>query len=487
MIPTQRCIQRLCISKFTQVWKELSPGTPRILVNFSHSDSSGRVGPPLSASDPEAGAVGGSSAACSAPITLDEVKVPDGRDTFKGLETDFPCLRKSPSVGPEPLYEKIVSGYKMFHHNQPFHFKYSNGILPEFKMAYETWGELNEMKDNAVLIWTGLSAHSHVTSHKDNPKEGWWEKFVGEGRPIDTSKFFVICANHIGGCFGSTGPSSINPMTKKPYATTFPMLSVDDLINAQVLLLEHLGVEKLHGSVGASLGGMCSLAIAAMYPERVSRTISISSCAATHPSSIALRYLQRRTIMADPLWNRGYYYDGPFPRLGLKLAREIAFVSYRSGPEWDQRFGRKMMEDYEQPNLCPNFLIESYLDYQGEISSVNFDPNSLLYISKAMDLYDLADGFSTMKESLARIVSPTMVIGVQTDVLIPVQQQRKLAKMLIEAGNDAVTYYELNSIYGHDTFLLDLASVGTAIKGFLETTGNNEKNDGEKRKFALLG
>lgn len=406
-------------------------------------------------------------------IELPQLKVPNIPKhellTFKGLETDFPCLTRNKNTGPEPQYDKIMSGYKTYTTDSPFKLRYNNAILPELTIAYETWGKLNEDRTNAVIVHAGLSASSHAKSHEDNPNPGWWEKFVGPGRAVDTDRFFVICTNTLGGCYGSSGPSLINPLTGKRYATTFPVVSVYDMVNAQFALLDHLGIEHLHASVGSSLGGMCSLAAAALYPERVGRMVSISSCAASHPSSIAMRYLQRKCIMSDPNWNKGHYYDNKYPKMGMKLAREIATMTYRSGPEWDKRFARNRIDEEAAVTLCPTFIIESYIEYQGEIFSTKFDPNSLLYISKAMDIFDMTEGYNSLEEGLARVKCPVMVIGVKTDILFPISQQRELASVLQSSGNENVTFYELDSIYGHDTFLLDLNGVGAGVKGFLET------------------
>lgn len=388
---------------------------------------------------------------------------------FKGLDSTFPCVSRNKLAGPEPEYDNITKGFQLYTSTKPFHLKYRQGVLPELQIAFETWGTLNEDRSNAVLITAGLSASSHAKSHVGNPKPGWWEKFVGPGCAVDTSKFFVICSNNLGGCYGTSGPSTINPLTGKRFATTFPIVSVDDMVGAQFRLLDHLGIEKLHASVGSSLGGMLSLMTSALHPDRVGRVVTISSCGQSHPSSIAMRYLQRKCIMSDPHWNQGHYYEGTYPKIGMKLAREIATMTYRSGPEWGERFGRKHISE-EDPSLCPTFLIESYLEHQGESFSTKFDPNSLLYISKAMDLFDVSDGFPSLEAGLSRVTCPIMVVGVQTDVLFPIWQQRELADALQKSGNEAVTYYELNSIYGHDTFLLDLNGVGAAVKGFLETT-----------------
>ncbi|XP_041368619.1 serine O-succinyltransferase-like [Gigantopelta aegis] len=410
-------------------------------------------------------------------VDLPQVDMPDYLEVypeepqvaFRGLQSDFPCVSRNQKTGPEPEYGNITTGFKLFADKTPFYLKYNKGVLPELNIAYETWGHLNEKRDNAVMIHAGLSASSHAKSHKRNSQPGWWEKFVGPGCAVDTSKFYVICTNNLGGCYGTSGPSSVNPLTGKPYGTSFPIVCVEDMVRAQFLLMDDLGIGKLHGAVGSSLGGMCSLMSAILFPERVGRFVSISSCAQSHPSSIAMRYLQRKCIMSDPNWNKGHYYGGTFPKIGMKLAREIATLTYRSGPEWDERFGRGRINDNDAPSLCPTFDIESYLEYQGENFSTKFDPNSLLYISKAMDLFDAAEGFTSLEAGLARITCPAMVLGVQTDILFPIWQQRELASMLQKAGNEAVTFYELNSLYGHDTFLLDLNGVGAAVKGFLES------------------
>ncbi|XP_072014699.1 serine O-succinyltransferase-like [Amphiura filiformis] len=402
---------------------------------------------------------------------LPQLEVPnyDRELKFKGLETDFPCLSRLPTAGPDATYQKVTTGFKEYHHKEPFSVKYNEGILPELTIAYETFGTLNEDKSNAVIIFCGLSASSHIRSHKDNPAPGWWEKFVGPGCAVDTNEFFVICCNNLAGCYGTTGPSSINPTTGQPYGTTFPIISVDDIVHSQFLLLDHFGIDKVYATVGSSLGGMTSLLSPALYPDRVGRAICISCCAQTHPTSISLRYLQRRAIMTDPNWARGHYYGESYPRMGMKLAREIATITYRSGPEWGNRFGRKRTHNNASPSLCPYFEIEEYIEYQGESFSTKFDPNSLLYISKAMDLFDMSEGYSSLLEGVSRVKCPVMIIGVQTDILIPCWQQKEIADLLKKSGNTAVTYYELDSLYGHDTFLLDLSNVGSAVKGQLET------------------
>lgn len=472
---------------------------------------------------------------------------PQEQDSSSNPALSFPCLdaldAKSASLSARSLGSGPEPSYTTGHHEE---FKSTDlllldwgGVLPEFTIAYETWGTLNNDKTNAILLHTGLSASSHAHSTKANPKPGWWERFIGPGAPLDTSKYFVICTNVLGGCFGSTGPSSIDPSDGKRYATRFPILTLDDMVRAQFRLLDSLGITSLAASVGSSMGGMQSLAAGVLFPDRVRRIVSISGCARSHPYSIAMRHTQRQVLMMDPKWARGFYYDSIPPHSGMKLAREIATVTYRSGPEWEKRFGRKRADPSKQPALCPDFLIETYLDHAGEKFSLEYDPNSLLYVSKAMDLFDLgrahqlatakrraethnrivtegrsgrvilndpsysltlpaqpyeeqqmeSEGPSTTLESqsqtqpqqqqpptdLIRGLSPlknhsVLVMGVASDILFPAWQQREIAEALVAAGSSRVEHVELGedvSLFGHDTFLLDLENIGGRVGRFL--------------------
>uniref|UniRef100_A0A060TGC0 ARAD1D28776p n=1 Tax=Blastobotrys adeninivorans TaxID=409370 RepID=A0A060TGC0_BLAAD len=435
----------------------------------------------------------------------------------------FPCLDKldkrtqSFESGPEPSYAFVVSGYELYRSKEPLILDHG-GVIPEFEIAYETWGELNADRSNAILLHTGLSASSHARSHSKNTKPGWWEKFVGPGLSIDTNKFFVICTNVLGGCYGSTGPSSIDPADGKRYGTRFPIITINDMIRAQERLIsKHFGIEKLYASVGASMGGMQSLAFATDFPHKVDRVVSISGCARSHPSSIAMRYAQRQVMMADPNWKRGNYYDGVPPHVGMKLARQIATITYRSGPEWEMRFGRDRADPSRSPALCPDFLIETYLDHQGEKFCLEYDPNSLLYVSKAMDLFDLGaknrnsarelrlskeqgdeqasqgpavptepyeeqprtevkvDTAADLVEGMKPMADhQTLVLGVESDILFPIWQQREIRDVLRSSAKDPskIEYVELGhdiSLFGHDTFLLDERHVGGPLKAFLET------------------
>ncbi|RKP08514.1 Alpha/Beta hydrolase protein [Thamnocephalis sphaerospora] len=459
-------------------------------------------------------------------VSRTAVSAENSKSTADDGQLAFPCVdlladrQRALDNGPEPAYDRVVTGYETYQHQGEFCLDHG-GKLRDFRLAYETWGKLSADRTNAILLHTGLSASSHARSHEKNLAPGWWEKFIGPGRPLDTSKFFVICTNVLGGCYGSTGPSSVDPATGERYATRFPMITLFDMVRAQFELIDHLGIRRLHASVGASMGGMQSLAAAAMFPDRVGRLITISACARSHPYSIALRHTQRQVLMSDANWNKGHYYGRVPPHIGMKLAREIATITYRSGPEWEQRFGRKRADDTKDPAMCPDFLIETYLDHQGERFCLQYDANSWLYISKAMDMFDIsesaqlclaekrrnthgnndlwaaqlsahakaleaiddniptdltssADFAANERADLARglgaVQMPTLVLGVQSDLLFPHWQQREVAESLRAAGNRTVTYYELDAIYGHDTFLIDVVTVGAAVKGHLENS-----------------
>lgn len=375
-------------------------------------------------------------------------------------------------AGPEPAYQRVVSGYETLHSATPFECEWG-GVLPEIDIAYESWGELSPARDNAILLHTGLSASSHAKSHPGNTNAGWWEDFIGPGLALDTDRFFVVCANLLGGCYGSTGPSSNDPRTAAPYAANFPIITVRDMVRSQLLLVDHFGIERLHASVGASLGGMMSVMLAGLAPERVNRIVSISAALRSHPQSIAMRFVQREAVMTDPDWAEGNYYGSSFPQRGLRVAREMGTITYRSGPEWLERFGRQRIKENVIPTLTEDFQVEKYLTYQGEKFCTQYDPNSYLYVSKAMDLFDMGapEGGARTDNSgpplLDRVAASALVIGVESDLLFPVWQQRELAESLSDTGCP-VTYLELDAPFGHDTFLIDRERVGGAVKAHLE-------------------
>jgi homoserine O-acetyltransferase len=329
--------------------------------------------------------------------------------------------------------------------------------------AFETWGE--RRGDNAILLTTGLSPSAHAARHGPDDDPGWWEEMVGPGKPIDTERWFVVCCNVLGGCHGSTGPSSPDPQTDEPYALDFPIVTLRDMMRLQRELLAHLGVERLHAVIGSSMGGMLALEFAALFPEAAGRLIAISASGMTHPFAIALRHVQRRAVMLDPAWRGGRYYDEGQPADGLSLAREIGTITYRSDIEWTNRFGRAWNSG-DLFDFSGRFEIESYLQHQGEKYPRFYDANSYLYLSRAMDLHDLGRGRGGLIEGVRRIRSRALLIGVTTDVLIPVFEIDELADAFVQTGNPAELHV-LDIETGHDSFLIHPDAFGPPIVEFL--------------------
>ncbi|MEN7343846.1 MAG: homoserine O-acetyltransferase [Pseudomonadota bacterium] len=332
------------------------------------------------------------------------------------------------------------------------------GQLDEAVIAYETWGTLNAGKDNAVLLFTGLSPSAHAASSVADASPGWWEEMLGPSRPIDTDRHFVICINSLGSCFGSTGPNSRNTLTNRRYAIDFPVLSLEDIANSAVPLLDHLGVQQLACVIGCSMGGMTALAFCVLHPARAARLISVSSAARAAPFAIALRSLQREMVRKDPDWEGGRYPEGKGPIAGMRMARKLGMVTYRSAEEWIQRFGRERVAAERQSNdpFCIDFEVESYLEAHALKFTGAFDPNCYLYLSRAMDLYDVADYGGSVQSGVARAgIKEALVIGVETDILFPLWQQQELAEALTASGAD-VLFEALPSIQGHDSFLVDM-------------------------------
>jgi homoserine O-acetyltransferase len=345
------------------------------------------------------------------------------------------------------------------------------GVLEGVQIAYETWGELNPARDNAVMIFTGLSPSAHAASSRDDSSPGWWEDMVGPGRPIDTNRFHVICVNSLGSVFGSTNPSSINPRTGEAYRLTFPILTIEDIARGGYEVMKGLGITQLACVVGPSMGGMTVLAFAALYPESVRNLISISAAARSTPFAIALRSLQREIIRKDPEWREGNYPTGAGPISGQRLARKLGMITYRSAKEWQVRFGReRAAQDHKPDNpFGIDFEVESYLENNAAKFTGQFDPNAYLYLSRAMDLFDLADhGGGSVCEALAYFrVERALVIGVETDLLFPIEQQQELADGL-GGGTRKVEFARLSSLQGHDSFLVDMDRFRPLIGDFLK-------------------
>jgi homoserine O-acetyltransferase len=390
----------------------------------------------------------------------------------------------------------------------PFAMK-RGGELHGAHVAYETWGTLNAARDNAVLILTGLSPSAHAASNTDDDSPGWWEAMLGDGKAIDTSRWFVICVNSLGSDKGSTCPASIDPATGNAYRLNFPDLSLEDVANAAHAAIRSLGIAQLACLIGCSMGGMSALAYMLLHPGSARSHISVDTAPQAQPFAIAIRSLQREAIRLDPNWRDGNYdiqgglsaasgrsgnpassdtrasmhiagsagaadihvaEGGTYPDIGMSIARKLGVITYRSAMEWNGRFARIRL-DPEQRDDDPfgrEFQVESYLEGHAQRFVRTFDPNSYLYLSRASDWFDMAEyGQGSVHEGLKRIqVEQAMVIGVSTDILFPLQQQEQIAEGLEAAGAN-VEFVALDSPQGHDAFLVDIENYSKAIGGFL--------------------
>jgi len=343
------------------------------------------------------------------------------------------------------------------------------GSLRGARVAYETWGELSPQRDNAILLFTGLSPSAHAASSLTDPSDGWWEGMVGPGCAIDTRRYHVICVNSLGSCFGSTGPASVDPATGAPYRVSFPDLSVEDIARGGFETLQSLGIDCAHTIIGPSLGGMVVLAYLAQFPGAARNAISISGTAAASPFAIALRSIQREAILRDPNWRNGHYTAERPPATGMRIARKLGMMTYRSAAEWNVRFGRQpaATEHRQSHPFGAEFAIQSYLELHAQRFVRAFDPNCYLYLSRAMDRFDLtAHGGSVEHVLAASRLERALIIGVQSDLLFPIEQQRALAEASRKAGADT-SFAPLDCLEGHDSFLIDLASFGREIATFL--------------------
>lgn len=351
----------------------------------------------------------------------------------------------------------------------PFKMKRGSELI-NAQMAYETWGQLNADASNAILILTGLSPNAHAASNAGNPGIGWWEAMLGPGKAIDTDRWFVVCANSLGSCKGSTGPASINPVTKTNYCLDFPELSIEDGANAAFEVVKALGISQLACVIGNSMGGMTALAYLLLHPGSARSHINVSGSARALPFSIAIRSLQREAIRLDPNWEQGLYTDEHYPENGMRMARKLGVVTYRSAMEWDGRFGRVRFDSefLDDDPFSLEFEVERYLEGHARKFVRQFDPNCYLYLSRSMDWFDAAEyGNGNVMNALASIkLEKALSIGVHTDILFPLQQQEQIADGLRAGGCDA-EFAPLPSPQGHDAFLVDIERFSPAIAGFL--------------------
>lgn len=352
--------------------------------------------------------------------------------------------------------------------------------LGPIEVAYETYGTLNEAKDNAIFVCHALTGDSHAAGyHEGDEKPGWWNAFIGPGKGIDTNKYFVICANVLGGCMGTTGPASTNPETGKHYGLDFPVITVRDIINVHSELVKSLGIEKLLGIIGGSLGGMQVLEWAVRYPEQVASAVVIASGPNLTAQGIAFNTVGRRAILADPNFQNGQYYESEGPNFGLAIARMLAHITYLSEDSIEKKFGRRLQHsDKLAYNLLgeTEFQIESYLHYQGRSFVKRFDANSYLHMTKVMDYFNLKDTYGSLENAFENTKSRFLVISYDTDWLFPTIQSQEITKALIGCKKD-VSFLEYKCPYGHDSFLIDVKQLGRSTRPFFEQTYELQKKE----------
>lgn len=347
------------------------------------------------------------------------------------------------------------------------------GQLHDVTIAFETWGTRDADGSNAVLVCHALTGDAHAAgpAGEGHPTLGWWDDLIGPGKPIDTERWFVVCANVLGGCQGSSGPASPLPDRLGHYGPHFPVVTVRDMVRTQARLADALAIPRWHAVVGGSMGGMQALEWGVMYPERVARLVPIATCTAASAQQIAWWSTGRRAIALDPKWRNGHYYDaapGDGPHAGLALARMVSQVTFRSDDVFTDRFGREPVEPLAgRFEMWQRFEVERYLDYHGAKLARRFDANSYLLLTKAMDLHDVGRGRGGSQAALRRITAPTLSMGITSDILYPSYQQRDLAEGIVAAGGDA-RYHEIDSPHGHDAFLIDTDQVAAALVPFLE-------------------
>jgi len=354
--------------------------------------------------------------------------------------------------------------------------------LAPVDVAYETYGELNSDKSNAILILHAFTGDAHAAGiSRETGQPGWWDSMIGPGKAFDTDKYFVMCTNVLGGCRGTTGPSSINPATGKPYALEFPVITQADMVRLQKKFVDYLGIERLLAVAGGSMGAMQALQWAVDYPEAVAAAIPIAGTWRHSAQQIAFNEVGRQAIMADPDWNGGNYYGGRPPARGLAVARMIGHITYMSDESMREKFGRRLRgKDSFGFHFDIDFEVESYLRYRGTKFVDRFDANSYLYITKAMDYFDITNGRGSLVAALEKVTARFLVISFTSDWLYPSYQSQEIVNALRSLNRD-VTYCELTSNYGHDAFLVDVAEQTEVVRGFLASTFREISRRGSRR------
>jgi homoserine O-acetyltransferase len=347
----------------------------------------------------------------------------------------------------------------------------NGATLAPVEVAYESYGQLNAEKSNAILVLHAFSGDAHAAgiSHETG-KPGWWDNMIGPGKAFDTNRYFVCCSNVLGGCRGTTGPSSIDPATGRPYAMSFPVITIGDMVRLQKMLVDHLGIEKLLAVTGGSMGGMQALEWAVSYPDRVVAAIPIATTTRHSAQQIAFNEVGRQAIMSDLDWNGGDYYSGNPPARGLAVARMVGHITYMSDDSMREKFGRRLRDkETFSYGFDVDFEVESYLRYRGSQFVNRFDANSYLYITKAMDYFDLTNGHGSLTAALEPASARFLVISFSSDWLYPSYQSQEIVRAL-RSRNCDVAYVELQANYGHDSFLVDVAEQTNLVRGFLAST-----------------
>ena len=355
-----------------------------------------------------------------------------------------------------------------FHFASPPHeLTLENGErLGPITVAYETYGRLNDQRSNAILVLHALSGDAHAAGlHKGDGKPGWWDDMIGPGKAFDTNQFFIICSNVLGGCQGTTGPSSINPSTREKYGLDFPIISISDMVNVQKHLIDYLKIDQLLSVAGGSMGGMQALEWLTVYPERLKSAIVIATAAKHSPQQIAFHEVGRRAIMADPHWKDGYYYGGQLPAKGLAVARMIGHITYMSEISMAEKFGRHLGGE-KLHQFSVGSEVEDYLDNRGNHFVRRFDANSYLYITRAIDSFDASHG-RELVDVFKGIKAKVLVLAFKSDWLYPASQSKEIVKACKWTGVDT-TYCEIDSTYGHDAFLLEVEEETHLVKYFLQ-------------------
>lgn len=381
----------------------------------------------------------------------------------------FARMNEPPTVSTQEQPGEIgLVEWHDFTSNEPFTFDCGD-TLPGFTLRYETYGKLNAEGSNAILICHALSGDHHCAGiHSMNDrKTGWWDNMIGPGKPIDTNKFFVICSNVIGGCQGSTGPSSIHPESGEPYHLDFPVVSIRDMVRAQYrLITDGLGLSSLYAVAGGSMGGMQVLQWGIEYPHVVERMLPLATTARQGAQAIAFNEVGRLAIMQDPDWENGAYPVGEGPRVGLAVARMMAHITYLSDEGLEEKFGRSRVPAAARDLFAAEFQVESYLRYQGQSFINRFDANTYLYLSKAIDRFDLYGPTGFLEDQLEPVQARTLVIGFTSDWLFPPSQNRNITHALLRCGKDA-SYAEVDMSLGHDSFLVHAPELYRLIRNFL--------------------